>query len=198
MSVLNTGHIGYSLEQYDQTLRAFADRFEPHFVVISVSQNDFADLSDPASWTEGEAWLERIADLCRKKGWSFLFVPTADEFAVLGPKNLDKFQGQFCRIMKYGALSYVDPMPAFTDTLLRLKNDAERGGTSVRDPLFNLHLLGDRHYSPLGSDLWARVVARRMLLAWDRLALMGIPCPEPVVVHARSPKAWLPSIESAG
>ncbi len=198
VSVLNTGHIGYSLEQYDQTLRAFGDRFDPHYVIISVSQNDFADLNDPATWSEGEAWLERIADLCRSKSWPFLFVPAADEFAVLGAKNLDKFQGQFCRIMKYGAINYVDPMPVFTDALLRLKNDAERGGSSVRDPLYNLHLLGDRHYSPLGSDLWARIVARRMLLTWDRLVLLGIPCPEAVVLHARSTKAWIPSTESAG
>ena len=49
VSVLNTGHIGYSLEQYDQTLRALGDRFEPHFVVISVCENDFGDLNDPAA-----------------------------------------------------------------------------------------------------------------------------------------------------
>jgi hypothetical protein len=117
---------------------------------------------------------------------------------VLGPKNLDRFTGQFSRIMKYGAIHYVDPSPWFSDSLLRLKNDAERNGESVRDPLFNLHLLGDRHYSPLGADLWARVVARRMLLAWDRLALLGVRCPQPVMLHARSADAWIPGAESAG
>ena len=46
--VLNTGHIGYSIEQYDQTLRALGDRFGPDFVVVSVSENDIGDLKDPA------------------------------------------------------------------------------------------------------------------------------------------------------
>jgi hypothetical protein len=198
VSVLNTGHIGYSLEQYDQTLRALGDRFAPHFVIISVNQNDFVDVNSPASWSEGEYWIGRTADLCRQRNWQFLFVPAADELTVLGPKNLDEFQRGFCRIMKYGAINYVDPIPWFSDALLRLKNEAERRGESVRDPLYNLHLFGDRHYSPLGADLWARVVARRMLLAWDRMALLGLPCPEAVMLHARSAQAWIPGTESAG
>jgi hypothetical protein len=198
VSVLNTGHIGYSLEQYAQTLRALGDRFQPQYVVISVSQNDFADLNDPASWSEGEYWLDQIAGLCRSRGWQFLFVPAADEFAILGPKNVDRFQGQFGRILKYTATNYVDPIPAFVDTLLRLKNNAERNGESMRDPLFNLHLMGDRHFSAMGSDLWARVVARRMLINWDRLSLMHEASPEPVLRHAQRENGWIPSVESAG
>ncbi len=198
VSVLNTGHIGYSLEQYDQTLRAVGDRFQPQYVVISVSQNDFADLDDPASWREGEYWLTRIADLCRSRAWQFLVVPCADEFAILGPKSGDRFQGQFSRIVHYGAPSYVDLVPAFTDTLLRLQNEAERKREPMRDPLFNLHLMGDRHFSPLGSDLSARIVARRLLINWDRAALMGFKSPEPVLRHARSSGAWIPGVESAG
>ena len=198
VSVLNTGHIGYSPEQYFQTLREFGDRFAPHYVVISISENDFIDVNDPASLSEGGYWLEQTADLCRRKGWEFLFVPAGDERAVLGPRNLDRFPGQLSRIMNYGAINYVDPSPWFSDSLLLLKNDAERDGKAVYDPLYNLHLGGDRHYSPLGSDLWARVVARRMLLAWDRLALLGRRCPEPVTLHARSAQAWIPSAESAG
>ena len=198
VSVLNTGHIGYSLEQYDQTLRALGDRFQPQYVVISVSQNDFVDLDDPASWSEGEYWLTRIADLCRSRAWQFLVVPCADEFAILGPKSGDRFQGQFSRIVHYGAPSYVDLAPAFADALLRLQNEAERKDGAMGDPLFNLHLMGDRHFSPQGSDLWARVVARRLLIMWDRLALMGIKSPEPVLHHARTKDARIPSVESAG
>jgi hypothetical protein len=197
VSVLNTGHIGYSLEQYDRTLRALGDRFQPQYVVISVSQNDFADLDDPASWSEGEYWLDRIASFCRTRGWHFLFVPCADEFAILGPKNGDRFQGKLWRILNYGASNHVELAPAFADTLLRLQNEAERKGESTRDPLFNLHLMGDRHFSPLGSDLWARVVARRLLIMWDRLTLMGFKSPEPVLHHTRTQDAWIPSVESA-
>ncbi len=56
--------------------------------------------------------------------------------------------------------------------------------------------MGDRHFSPLGSDLWARVVARRMLLSWDRLALSGQSCPEPVLRHAKSAHPAIPPDES--
>ena len=60
VSVLNTGHIGYSPEQYEQTLSAFGDRFEPHFVIISICHNDFGDMNNPANWAEGQYWLDRI------------------------------------------------------------------------------------------------------------------------------------------
>ncbi len=43
VSILNTGHLGYSPEQYYYTLLAFADRFRPHFVVVSVCLNDFGN-----------------------------------------------------------------------------------------------------------------------------------------------------------
>ena len=43
-SVLNTGHLGYSPEQYYYSLLAFADRFQPHFVLVSFFSNDFGDL----------------------------------------------------------------------------------------------------------------------------------------------------------
>ena len=42
VSILNTGHLGYSPEQYYYSLVEYADRFRPHFVVVSVFCNDFA------------------------------------------------------------------------------------------------------------------------------------------------------------
>jgi hypothetical protein len=80
----------------------------------------------------------------------------------------------------------------------RLKNDAVRRGAPISDPLSNLHLLGDRHFSPLGSDVWARAVARRLLLVWDRQVLDGLPSPEPVVRHAHSAHPSIPGDESSG
>jgi len=61
--------------------------------------------------------------------------------------------------------------------------------------LYNLHPLGDRHFSPLGSDLWARVVARRLLLVWDKLVLGGLRAPDPVLRHARSAHPSIPGDE---
>ena len=116
----------------------------------------------------------------------------------LARRTLTDFEGKFWRILKFGATNHVDPAPAFADALLRLQNGAARKDESLRDPLFNLHLMGDRHFSPLGSDLWARVVARRLLINWDRISLMGMKSPEPVVRHARTTDSWIPSVESPG
>jgi hypothetical protein len=196
--VLNTGHIGYSPEQYEQTLRALGDRFRPHWVVISISSNDFGNPDDPASWTEGQYWIDRIADLCSQRGWGYLLVPAADKLTVMGPRNLERFQAQVCRIFGRGGGNYVDPIESFTDMHLRARNDGLRRGTTTADPLFNVHLLGDRHFSPLGSDVWARVVARRILLVWDGQVLNDLPAPEPVTRHARSAHPAIPGDESPG
>ena len=192
VSVLNTGHLGYSVEQYEQTFRAFGERFQPHFVIVSIYVNDFGDMNDPANLAEGEYWLDRIADSCVSRGWPFLVVLAADEFELIGPRRADRLQIELSRMIKYSNTKYVDTTVAFTETLLRLKNEAARKGEPMVDPLYNLHLMGDRHYSPMGAALWAQVVARRMLLVWDALALSGVACPEPVQKHARTPKPPLP------
>jgi hypothetical protein len=196
--VLNTGHLGYSPEQYAQTLREFGERFRPHYVVIGIFGNDFGLLDDPALWDEGEYWLEQITELCSRRGWEFLLVPAPDELSLLGRRDLHRYQGQVSRIFKRGGAHYVDPLESFTDALLRLKNDGVRNKIPTVDPLYNLHLMGDQHFSPLGTDLWARVVARRLLLVWDKLVLNGMPGPEPVVRHAHSLHPSIPGAESPG
>ena len=63
---MNTGVLGYSPEQYYYSLIAFADRFRPHFVIVSVFVNDFNhNLSEALSrgvgdWEEGKYWLDKI------------------------------------------------------------------------------------------------------------------------------------------
>jgi hypothetical protein len=193
VSVLNTGHIGYSPEQYDQTLRAFGDRFKPDFVVISVVDNDFGDLADPAAWKEGAHWINQIADLCMQRGWEFLLVPSPVEVSILGQRDLSRFQGPLSRIFGRGGTRYIDPLESFTDTLLHLANEGVRRGTETAvDPLYNLHLMGDHHFSPVGSDVWARVVARRLLLTWDRKILNGGDGPAPVIRHAHAAHPRIP------
>jgi lysophospholipase L1-like esterase len=195
VSVLNTGHMGYSTEQYAQTLRALGDRFRPHYVVISICGNDFGDPDNPANWDEGEYWIDQITALCQQRNWEFLLVPGPGDFQLVGRRDLWQFQAQVDRIFKRGGNQYVDPMESFTDALLRLRNDGARTKAPNIDPLYNVLAMGDHHYSADGSDLWARVVARRLLLVWDNYALRGLSCPEPVMRHAHSSHPLMPGDE---
>ena len=107
--VLNTGHLGYSPEQYAQTLRALGDRFRPHYVVIGIFGNDFGLLDDPALWDEGEYWLEQITELCSRRRWEFILVPAPDELSLLGRRDLHRYQGQVSRIFKRGGCALRRP-----------------------------------------------------------------------------------------
>ena len=64
VEVLNTGHLGYSPEQEYYTLREYADRFRPRFVVLNLFANDFGDLFEvfdgKGDWEEGKYWLGRL------------------------------------------------------------------------------------------------------------------------------------------
>jgi hypothetical protein len=195
VSVLNTGHVGYSPEQYDQTLRAFGDRFGPHLVILSIIANDIDRLDDPASWAEAEFAIDQIDERCRMRGWKLLVVPTPEALTLLGRRDFTRFPGPLSRIFKHGGDGYVDPMESLVDGFIRARNDELRRDTGSENPLFNFHLLGDRHFSPLGSDLWARVVARRLLLVWDGQVLNRMPAPEPVIRHARAAHPVIPGDE---
>jgi lysophospholipase L1-like esterase len=184
--VLNAGTIGYSPEQYFYTLDALGDRFCPHFVIVSICDNDFGGRNLPEAWSEGEYWLDQIAERCNQRGWRILLVPAPIEPTLLGKRDLSVFQGPVSRIFKRSGKEYVDPLESFTDALLAIKNDAARQGTATTsNPLYNVHLLNDRHFSPRGCDVWANVVARRLLLVWDSVALAGNSIPAPVAQHAK-------------
>ena len=80
VSILNTGVMGYSPEQYYYSLTTFADRFRPQFVVVSVFINDFGSSLDVSTqgtgdWKEAKYWLEKINFYCRKRRWPCLVVP---------------------------------------------------------------------------------------------------------------------------
>ncbi len=119
VSVLNTGHVGYSPEQYDAALRTFADRFRPQFVVVGITDNDFGDLYGQPDWSEAEYWIDRIADFCSQRSLEFLFVPAPVPGWLLGRREPYRFQAPFTRILKRGGRNYVDPTESFTDALLR-------------------------------------------------------------------------------
>ena len=66
VAILNPGVMGYSPEQYYYSLIAFADRFRPQFVIVSVFVNDVNNkIEEVASrgvgdWEAGKYWLEKI------------------------------------------------------------------------------------------------------------------------------------------
>jgi hypothetical protein len=170
VSVLNTGVLGYSVEQYYYTLLAFGDRFRPHFVVVSICGNDFGDWDDPAHWDEGQYWLREITDYCRTRGLPFLFVPWPGDLSLLGIRDATVYPGMVSRIAKVGGMHYLDPVETFADEDLRLRIEAgRRGHFPNTSPQYNRHLLGDAHLSPAGCATWAKAVARRLslILEWE-------------------------------
>ena len=86
VSVLNTGTLGYSPEQYYHSLAAYFDRFRPHFVVISLCANDFGDMTLDRNWEESGDWLGKIAQYCRTRGVTFLLLPLPVEESMLGTR----------------------------------------------------------------------------------------------------------------
>jgi len=174
VSVLNAGVLGYSLEQYYHTLLAFHDRLRPQFVVVSVCDNDLGDLRDPARWAEAETWLEAITQVCRTRRILCLIVPVPAEFDMLGTRDESLFPGRLSLISRTSALFYLNPLEEFATEEIRLRVEARRKGEPVPSSrLFN-GKYGDKHFSPLGSDLWAAIVARRLELLWGDVNPRGI------------------------
>jgi lysophospholipase L1-like esterase len=168
VSILNTGHLGYSIEQYYYTLLAYHDRFRPQFVIVSICNNDFGDIRNPANLAESEYWLDELLQFCRTRAIEYLVVPVPAEDDMLGRRNESVFPGKLSAIYKRSGLNYVNPIEEFTDEHLRLRNEALREGRPFpHSPLFNRHHAGDNHLSPIGSALWARIVARRLERIWQ-------------------------------
>src|SRR5262249_14970507 len=118
VSILNTGHLGYSPEQYYYSLLAFADRFRPHFVVVSVFTNDFGDGSEVATkgrgdWQEGKYWLDQIGQFCRSRQWPHLIVPIPFEAHLFGVRKAGFYPGILSNILETSSVMFVDPMDDF-------------------------------------------------------------------------------------
>jgi hypothetical protein len=172
VSVLNTGHIGYSPEQYYYTLKQYADRFRPHFVVVSVCPNDFGDYNDVLagkgdSWDEAGYWLGEIAQVCRSRAIPCVLVPVPVDAQVVNSRRDLYYPARLTHLFPAGPPLYCDPLNDFIDEHLRLVRDGDRRGQRPStSPLYNLQI-ADNHFSPLGAALWARVVARRLTLLVD-------------------------------
>lgn len=169
VSILNTGVLGYSPEQYYHSLLTFADRFRPHFVVVSVFTNDFGDLHEVATkgrgdWEEGKYWLEKIVAYCRAREWPCLVVPVPYAPGMLGQRRTGYYPGLISNALEINGLSLLDPADRFIDAHLEMVIDGIRKGRRPMGcPLFN-DAIGDGHFSAAGSKVWAESVGRRVLL----------------------------------
>ena len=168
VSILNTGHLGYSPEQYYYSLIAFADRFRPHFVVVSICSNDFGDgfevLEGKGDWDEGKYWLDLIGEFCRKRQLPYLIVPAPQTTQMMSRRKTGFYPGILTNILDTNGLKFLDPTDAFVDAHLRLVFEGERKGHRPAGCLLFNEQYRDGHFSPLGSEVWAEAVGRRIAL----------------------------------
>ena len=172
VSILNTGVMGYSPEQYYYSLTAFADRFRPHFVVVSVFPNDFGSILDVVTrgegdWKEGKYWLENIARFCRDRRCPCLIVPVPFSPSVLDRRISGNYPGQLINALEIKSVSILNPFDDFVNAHLKLVAESRKEGRSLEGcPLYNT-AIGDDHFSAAGAEVWARAVGDRVILLLD-------------------------------
>jgi hypothetical protein len=168
VSILNTGVMGYSPEQYYHTLIAFGDRLRPHFVVVSVFANDFGGVfkvvtEGVGDWQEGKYWLEKIVEYCRERHWPFLIVPVPFVKCVTGRNTSGYYPGRLLDVLDVPSRSVLNPFDDFVTAHLKRLAESRRNGQKLEDsPLFN-EALGDEHFSAIGAEVWARSVGERLV-----------------------------------
>jgi hypothetical protein len=168
VSILNTGHIGYSPEQYSYSLREYGDRFPPRFVVVSVCPNDFGDgmavLRGEGDWyKEAKFWLDEIQRWCRSRSVVVLVVSVPTFLQVETVRKDALYPGQVCGIVNVNSSRYCYPLDEFIDEHLRLAALPEKDWESpTLSKLYN-RKISDDHFSPRGAALWAQIVGRRLV-----------------------------------
>jgi hypothetical protein len=173
VEILNTGHLGYSPEQYYYSLVEYSKRFSPRFVIISLFANDFGEFREVldhghGDWFEADYWLGRIRQYCMAKGYLFVFVPAPWVNQVDGPTRSGYYPGLISNILGTTGAEYLDPISAFATAHLEMMNRKRKPGeTIIANPLFNGRV-GDGHFSPAGCEVWAEAVGRRLVLQIER------------------------------
>ncbi|MDB5351750.1 MAG: hypothetical protein JWN86_2997 [Planctomycetota bacterium] len=168
VSLLNTGHLGYSPEQFYATLAEYNDRFRPHFVLLTLCVNDFGDVGAATNGTldlsEGKYWIDRITDYCRTRDIPCIVSPMPVDYQVTAPRRERNYPGQIANLSQVSSLLYCFPIEDLADEFLRLRIEADRGGYSLpSNPLYNSHI-DDHHFSPRGTEIWGRALGRRLAL----------------------------------
>jgi hypothetical protein len=167
VSILNTGHIGYSPEQYYYSLLEYGERMRPQFVVVSVCPNDFGDgyavLEGHGDWFgEAEYWLDQIQLWCNSHAALCILVPVPTRGQLETVRRDDYYPAPICKIFQRSSSRYCDPFNEFIDENLKLvRIDRKNGYGSARSPLYNRNI-NDDHFSPRGAALWAEIVGRRV------------------------------------
>jgi lysophospholipase L1-like esterase len=168
VSILNAGVLGYSPEQYYHSLRAFADRFRPQFVVVSIFANDFGEESKVTrgggDWDEGKYWLDRIMRLTQARGWTILFVPVPVIDRTLGRRKSGFYPGTISTRLNTSAVVFLNPAEAFANAHLSLLIEGEQRGERPSGCLLYNEKIRDGHFSALGAQVWAETVGRRLAL----------------------------------
>jgi len=171
-SVLNTGHLGYSPEQYYYTMLTFADRFRPHFVVVSVFANDFGDLygalGGQGDWQEARYWLEAIARHCESRKWPCLFVAAPVSDQLMGLRKAGNYPGKLTSILDVPGPMFLNPIEAFVDKNLDVLLEGTRRGKRPHSSFLFNEQYNDGHFSARGSEVWASAVGERLVLLLKR------------------------------
>jgi hypothetical protein len=188
VEILNTGHLGYSPEQYYFSLVEYDKKFPAQFVIVSVFANDFAgEVKDVlegrgGDWEEGRYWLGRIRDYCASRGQICLFVPAPWVNQLSGPQMAGFYPGRVSNILETTGFLYLDPINEFANALLEIEIEGfGKEEPPTGNPLF-MGRIGDGHFSPRGCDVWAEAVGRRVsLLVMRKLAEGGMPRLAPAI-----------------
>ncbi|APW62717.1 SGNH/GDSL hydrolase family protein [Paludisphaera borealis] len=172
VSILNTGCLGYSPEQYYYSLLKFADRFKPQFVVMSVFANDFGGILEVArgkgDWDEGRYWLGEIQQVCRSRGLLLLVVPAPLDSQMNSARFAGYYPGLISNILNGSSEAYLDPTEEFINRNIAMILEGDRAGNRpTGSPLYN-NAIGDGHFSPAGAEVWAEAVGRRLVLLLDK------------------------------
>ena len=138
VSVLNTGHLGYSTEQEYYTLLEYAERFHPQFVVLSLFANDFGDVFEVAAgkgdWPEGKYWLGQITQYCRGRGIVALSVPAPLESQIDARRFAGNYPGQISNILESSGIEFLDPIERFVNEHLAHARGNARREPSTHEP----------------------------------------------------------------
>ena len=136
VSILNTGHLGYSPEQEFHTLVEYADRFHPQFVVLSLFANDFGGIEDVlqggGDWSDSNYWIGEILQYCRTKSVICLVVPVPLERQVYARRFAGHYQGRISNFLETSGQDYVDPIEDFVNEHIKLLIEGERATIALR------------------------------------------------------------------
>jgi hypothetical protein len=173
VEILNTGHLGYSPEQYYYTLVEYGRWFPPQFVVVSIFANDFggdleAVLLGNGDTEEARYWLWRIRQYCLERDAHFLVVPAPWVKQIEEQQLAGHYPGKFSNVLEATGLEYLDPIDDFVDAHLAESLASRKQGKSpTSNTLFNGRV-GDAHFSANGCRVWAKAVGRRLELVIEK------------------------------